>query len=195
MRNNDNKCGEIMKTVIWGYWANNLGDDLFLESLINEFKPTSDNKYYLLTYKKYRQHYKEMGYLPICKDSFLYRAFGKITRRIFKCEPYFFACNKNTLFIILGGSLFAENKTEIEEQLQYNNLEYAIMHSFKSCIIGSNFGPFRTKDYLEKYRGLYSGTLVKTKIDKFLNVSGSRHCSIKQQCREVALCWRDVPDG
>ena len=41
----------------------------------------------------------------------------------------------------------------------------------------------------------YSGTLVKTKIDKFLNVSGSRHCSIKQQCREVALCWRDVPDG
>ena len=42
---------------------------------------------------------------------------------------------------------------------------------------------------------MYSGTLVKTKIDKFLNVSGSRHCSIEQQCREVALCWRDVPDG
>ena len=41
----------------------------------------------------------------------------------------------------------------------------------------------------------YSSTLVKTKIDKFLNVSGSRHCSIEQQCREVALCWRDVPDG
>ena len=41
----------------------------------------------------------------------------------------------------------------------------------------------------------YSGTFVKTKIDKFLNVSGSRHCSIEQQCREVALCWRDVPDG
>ena len=44
-------------------------------------------------------------------------------------------------------------------------------------------------------RAVYSGTLVKTKIDKFLNVSGSRHCSIEQQCREVALCWRDVPDG
>ena len=44
-------------------------------------------------------------------------------------------------------------------------------------------------------QGFYSGTLVKTKIDKFLNVSGSRHCSIEQQCREVALCWRDVPDG
>ena len=42
---------------------------------------------------------------------------------------------------------------------------------------------------------VYSGTLVKTKIDKFLNVSGSRHCSIEHQCREVALCWRDVPDG
>ena len=44
-------------------------------------------------------------------------------------------------------------------------------------------------------KAVYSGTLVKTKIDKFLNVSGSRHCSIEQQCREVALCWRDVPDG
>ncbi len=50
--------------------------------------------------------------------------------------------------------------------------------------------------YLEEGRTMkYSGTLVKTKIDKFLNVSGSRHCSIEQQCREVALCWRDVPDG
>ena len=54
-----------------------------------------------------------------------------------------------------------------------------------------------TKDVFEsdRYRNYYSGTLVKTKIDKFLNVSGSRHCSIEQQCREVALCWRDVPDG
>ena len=48
---------------------------------------------------------------------------------------------------------------------------------------------------MARQRKLYSGTLVKTKIDKFLNVSGSRHCSIEQQCREVALCWRDVPDG
>ena len=49
---------------------------------------------------------------------------------------------------------------------------------------------------VDKFRFIfYSGTLVKTKIDKFLNVSGSRHCSIEQQCREVALCWRDVPDG
>ena len=44
-------------------------------------------------------------------------------------------------------------------------------------------------------KSFYSGTFVKTKIDEFLNVSGSRHCSIEQQCREVALCWRDVPDG
>ena len=49
--------------------------------------------------------------------------------------------------------------------------------------------------WIEEASPVYSGTLVKTKIDKFLNVSGSRHCSIEQQCREVALCWRDVPDG
>ena len=55
------------------------------------------------------------------------------------------------------------------------------------CTFGNVSYPGRDK--------IYSGTLVKTKIDKFLNVSGSRHCSIEQQCREVALCWRDVPDG
>lgn len=48
---------------------------------------------------------------------------------------------------------------------------------------------------LKRFYGIYSGTFVKTKIDEFPNVSGSRHCSIEQQCREVALCWRDVPDG
>ena len=59
-------------------------------------------------------------------------------------------------------------------------------------------GPFKPHEYglvILPMTVVYSGTLVKTKIDKFLNVSGSRHCSIKQQCREVALCWRDVPDG
>ena len=49
--------------------------------------------------------------------------------------------------------------------------------------------------HIADFKKHYSGTFVKTKIDEFLNVSGSRHCSIEQQCREVALCWRDVPDG
>ncbi len=144
-----------MKTVIWGYWVNNLGDDLFLESFINEYKDKSNTNFYILTYKKYRQHYKAMGYIPICKDAIWYRACGKITRTLFRCEPYFFFCNKKTFFVMLGGSLFAENKSEKEEQLQYNNLKYAIDHSLESCVVGSNFGPFRTKTFLNKYRELF----------------------------------------
>lgn len=62
--------------------------------------------------------------------------------------------------------------------------------------VTKKLGPNPTrKEILANWTPEYSGTLVKTKIDKFLNVSGSRHCSIEQQCREVALCWRDVPDG
>ncbi len=61
--------------------------------------------------------------------------------------------------------------------------------------ISSKCQPEKYKNIRAVLKQQYSGTLVKTKIDKFLNVSGSRHCSIEQQCREVALCWRDVPDG
>ena len=66
-----------------------------------------------------------------------------------------------------------------------NVLEAARLSGVKRVLLASTAAAY----------GDYSGTLVKTRIDKFLNVSGSRHCSIEQQCREVALCWRDVPDG
>lgn len=114
---------------------------------------------------------------------------------------------------VLGGSEMKKNITErilltatsLFAEIGFTNVtikQLAHAANINPAAISYYFGGKETL-YQEVLRyqfspaiqALYSGTLVKTKIDKFLNVSGSRHCSIEQQCREVALCWRDVPDG
>ena len=87
-------------------------------------------------------------------------------------------------------ALIDSTKQNAEEEALIEKIDCLISKLKQTC---SNEDEKLLLDQLEN--ALYSGTLVKTKIDKFLNVSGSRHCSIEQQCREVALCWRDVPDG
>ena len=89
--------------------------------------------------------------------------------------------------------LISENACLTQDQVQYNQEYSELVNRYEKIKI--KYDQICDTMKQRTSRGQYSGTLVKTKIDKFLNVSGSRHCSIKQQCREVALCWRDVPDG
>ena len=124
-------------------------------------------------------------------DSIRYRT---ILKRQMVCTYDDFSVNtyknqiiKSTILLLLKADITKNRKKELRKRLVYfKDIEEIDLHQIRWNIQYDRNN--------QTYR-MYSGTLVKTKIDKFLNVSGSRHCSIKQQCREVALCWRDVPDG
>ena len=123
-------------------------------------------------------------------------------------------CTKNLKELDINSSsiyayLCPERKVSFDGFVAYDGARYGIPFQYSDSVVRvhrvANTLQIFTQDLSEqivvhtinenKDDVFYSGTLVKTKIDKFLNVSGSRHCSIEQQCREVALCWRDVPDG
>lgn len=116
-----------------------------------------------------------------------------------------YATNKMAGEDALAGAALAQWGTKWNDSEENSIAENAVSNSVLSAYETKTFkylGEVKEIDGKTMYKFLdkpgivvYSGTLVKTKIDKFLNVSGSRHCSIEQQCREVALCWRDVPDG
>lgn len=147
----------MKKIVVWGYWVRNFGDDLFLKSLVNIIK---DRKEEILIYicckKEYEEYYKEMGVKVFVEDSLLNKITTKILRIFGKPDPYFIKCKKNDFFVMLGGSLFAENKNSNTEKQQLLNLNCAVKRTYNSFIIGSNFGTYKSEEFLRSYTKLFS---------------------------------------
>ena len=141
--------------VVWGYFAKNLGDDLMLKSFLNATK----NKYkkvYINSYKEYRKYYSEFGVTVVSVNSFFYRAFNKLLSILNKAELYYYYPKMvDADFVMLGGSLFAETDNDCIWQNQFKNLSYAVNRSPQAYVIGSNFGPYKTKDFLQKYDLLF----------------------------------------
>ncbi|MDB8778162.1 MULTISPECIES: polysaccharide pyruvyl transferase family protein [unclassified Ruminococcus] len=144
----------MKKIFLWGYWAKNFGDDLFLKVYLDQMKEANINTY-ILTEKKYKKFYEEMGVKVVSKDSFIYKLSYKILTMCRKPELYFWLVNKRSLFVLLGGSLFAENKGTLAEQKQFLNLDYATTKAEKSFVIGSNFGPYIHEKFKKEYEALF----------------------------------------
>ncbi len=145
----------MKKIFLWGYWAKNFGDDLFLKIYLDQMKKANISTY-ILTEKKYKKFYEKMGVKVVSKDSFIYKLVYKILTICRKPELYFLMVNKRSLFVLLGGSLFAENKGLFAEQKQFLNLDYATTKAEKSFVIGSNFGPYIHEKFKEEYEVLFS---------------------------------------
>lgn len=139
------------KILVFGYWENNLGDDLFLK-IFSERYPYS--KIYILTKKKYKHIYLTDNIRIIVCDSFFYRALNKVLK-IFKLpNPYcIFLSRKVDAIVCLGGSLFMETN---DWKTQIRNLDYVITNCENSFVIGSNFGPYHSKEYLQAYCELFA---------------------------------------
>lgn len=147
----------MRKIFLWGYWARNFGDDLFLKVYIEKIR-SYRIKTYILTSKRYRKFYQNMGFNVICSDSLLYRVSYKILVSCGFPELYYLLIKKNSLFVMLGGSLFAENKGNLAETRQIKNLRWAVRKSKKAFVIGSNFGPYNSKAFYEAYKSLFNKT-------------------------------------
>ena len=130
-----------MNIYLIAYLSNNLGDDLFIDLIVNRYK---NFNFSIISYSRCNFKYKN---LKIIKMNFLRRAFNKLLKKVSKSKYDInsFYSNKNDITITIGGSLFMENNNS------YNALFY---NSFKKpyFIIGSNVGPYYSEKYLEFLR-------------------------------------------
>lgn len=147
----------MKKIYLWGYWAHNFGDDLFLKVYLDKIQKYHV-KTYLLTKKKFKSYYEKMGFEVICADSIQYRMMYKILTALDRPELFYSLVRKSDWFVMLGGSLFAENKGKHAEKLQLKNLNYAVNRAEKSFVIGSNFGPYKSPFFLKNYTELFKHT-------------------------------------
>lgn len=142
------------KIFLYGYWERNFGDDLFLKVFLKNIVPYCKNVYVLCA-KKNRKYYIEQGVKTICYDSIMYRIIRIITNKCNGADPYYCLVNNKSVFVMLGGSLFADNLPVLSERQKRKNLLYAVKRAKASFVIGSNFGPFKDAGYRQLYKSLF----------------------------------------
>ena len=137
--------------LIAGYWEKNLGDDCFLDIFAKRYP---DSTIYILTQKKYRKFYQTSQIRVICYDSLLYRIINMILRMLKQPSLYYVMTGRKCdTAVILSGSYFME-ESGWKRHLQ--NLTAMNKRVKKTFVIGTNFGPFHSEEFVNEYRKFFA---------------------------------------
>lgn len=153
------------RILVSAYTHKNFGDDLFLKMLFERYK---DADFTLLS--------KDHGYETIFSDyhltisaspksfvenTFIKKIFVKLNRSLWnklissKEEKFLNGIkNENDILVVIGGSIFMEGKNKIIPTLNKFNILQRIFSSNPTFILGANFGPYKSLQFLEFYKNL-----------------------------------------
>ena len=143
-----------MKAILLdAYLKANLGDDLFVK-IITERYP--DTTFYLVN--KYNNLEQEFRNLKFIKMPFIFKVIDSLANRIIGIRPILLKINKkifkNSLgYVKIGGSIFMEHEHWKQD---YNSIKNVVLSLNKNYIIGANFGPYNTQNFLQQYEFLFN---------------------------------------
>ncbi|MPS73224.1 MAG: polysaccharide pyruvyl transferase family protein [Chryseobacterium sp.] len=143
-------------TLVNAYCKENIGDDLFIKILLDRYPSTNFiilGKKEKLSFLKENSNVKieniyQLGPLEKVVLKFGIKNYNDIKRKKWN---HFLERYKNKIdnYIILGGSMFIEEKNHNFEttELIFQNLNLA-----KKIVVGSNFGPYHTAKFYDFYK-------------------------------------------
>lgn len=123
----------MKKIYIDAYLAKNLGDDIFVDILINRYP---EHKFFSIT--KGEKEYNKKN-LKVFTNSYIYRGLKKL-----QWEKYLANCLD--LVVTIGGSMYMENSKKKRDFSLGKNKRY---------IMGINFGPYKTQKYYENVYNMF----------------------------------------
>lgn len=142
----------MKKVYIYAFLQKNLGDDLFIKVLCERYPKV---KFYAMCDLHMMNSLNQIKNLKLIPRL---RVFDKISNyfnmkinlnnRIQKMLSRY--CDA---IVNIGGSLFIENEKWEQKHL---NFQYRIVKNKPIFLIGSNFGPYSNKEYLQKYTKTFS---------------------------------------
>lgn len=141
----------MIKSFVSGYWKSNLGDDLFLKILCEKYPNV---RFYVFLDRKNSSQFQQFENLTIIYNNLLFRLVNKFLRKMGLLQlqdilgPMLTDC-----FLEIGGSIFMQDE---KWQYRLKQREYARDHYRRYFIVGSNFGPFYSQEYKEKYENLFT---------------------------------------
>lgn len=141
----------MKKILIDAYLEKNLGDDLFVKILLEKYPNV---EWYINAQKEYSEIFRNYGNIKILNDSILKKIINRfdITKKILmKIQSI-----KYDALMIIGGSLFMEDCYS-DSVLGYRKKIISLFNkrNKKIFILGANFGPYKTKGFLENYKKVF----------------------------------------
>ncbi|MGO3536077.1 MAG: hypothetical protein ACTINR_07430 [Leuconostoc mesenteroides] len=139
----------MSKIYLAGYFRKNLGDDPFVKTIANRYPNSSIT---ILVEPKFTEPYADMPNVKIVKYVFYRRLLNRFLSIIgIKNFIERKLISKNDLIVEIGGSIFQQvaKETITSRRLNYLKSNKPIF------IIGSNFGPFTTNDYIRHIKNIF----------------------------------------
>lgn len=143
----------MKKALIWAYTQVNLGDDLFIKILCERYPNTL---FSIIGKKSKLIPFENIPNLQIIRD--YYSSIDSGFRRL-GCRSSFYnnkikkTASNNDVVINLGGSIFMEFN---DWQKNLNDYKGVIENSSKFIVLGSNFGPYKSDDFLLNYSEVFN---------------------------------------
>ena len=159
---NRNVHSRRSSVYVYGYFNLNIGDDLFLKILFERYPdtmfyvPIQDKDGYSELFSKYQN---AVLIHPSTTYKILRKSVGILFPSLyqkfkFKVDLISAKVNKFDNFISIGGSIFGEkNNNQKDYRPDFYNVTEKINNRF---FLGSNFGPFKTREFLSYYENLFS---------------------------------------
>ncbi|WP_270370117.1 polysaccharide pyruvyl transferase family protein [Aerococcus urinaeequi] len=141
-----------MKVLLDIYLEKNLGDDLFLASVLKRYP---QHEFYTFTQMDYSDYEAEFSNLKIIKYNKYYNYLMVKTGQKNNLIKRFIKANKIDALASIGGSIFIEHEGwETNYKLRKELWNYFSNLGKPVYIIGSNFGPYTDEAFLDAYRSL-----------------------------------------
>lgn len=135
------------------YLEKNLGDDLFLQTILERYP--NDN-WYIMTqedYTKMENIYSNLTVITLPKGINFVMHKTKLTHAFTKHITRKYAI---AALATVGGSIFIEyDGWEKLYELRKKNWEYFIGQNKPVFVIGANFGPYHSAEFLQSYKSLF----------------------------------------
>ena len=140
-----------MKNImLHAYCADNLGDDLFIKYICGRFP---NARFHMQVEGAFARGLSRIDNLILHRSGFFERCLNRITGRWITRERLAKHCDG---LVHIGGSIFIQNEGWRTKYKQYSRL---LRCAGTVYVIGANFGPYYTKDYLDAYRELIAAQL------------------------------------
>lgn len=130
----------MQSAYLYAYDHQNLGDDLFIETIVERYPKV---RFYMWSDKTNKNNFRYLKNLTIIdKESLIVKLLKKVRPSLVLRYQNIYK-NKAVVHIYVGGSIFMEYPSW--ENI-VNWWKYQVDH-YKFYILGANFGPYETKEY------------------------------------------------
>lgn len=138
----------MKKIFLLAYDGVNLGDDLFIETIITRYRNT---KFYMISDQVNRKNFSSYQNLVVInKNNFLLKKLKNLWPGGYsRYESYI--KNKCNALVYIGGSIFIEYSSW-RNILNWWNYQ---VDRYPFYVLGANFGPFKEEEYLKSMEKMY----------------------------------------